>query len=765
MVHFALFFFYSGISSAVLTQGVLLGAAAECMILSAGVDNEPPSVCEHDAAQCSPERQSSLSDSEQPSQLTDAQPSPVNPQARCSHTHPHPQQQRQQQEKEGHRDRPEELLQEVTESESEHCGHAILPVTSQRYVCPEDLDASPADSLEGSPVHCSPSGRDDDKSRKSEPEDLVARFENDFAQHLKKRNRHKKLQFGAAGAALASGSTAAAAGVGVVVGGAVVVAASPLLLPGLAVAAVCGGAGGVVMAQKRVKMSMKRHKAAACDERDLGDDDGMPTLRRLNYLVKWGHWQLLQSEGASLELRSLVLDEVALPFSPWVQRLYLLRARGRATVSEPQAREVFQHLAPLYFFLQHRAAVDAVLELVQAVNVAIDHRAMDLRCLDRCRVGFPTILETISFLDRQTAETHAKLMRNRSSRHRKVVHDLRAPLRKRLQRIVEAICGVLSRPDLDEALSAREEHDADDLCTNSTSNSVSLVVPPEGAEHEFAIDENEYYSASEGSEENEDTISRRSSFSLPGGQMPSQSFDLRRETLRDGNDAHCWREIPSSSFDTRSVSYFTNRVKRPAGEAMFQMLNMDLVLVGASGPVWRAATHKDFCATYCRQKGDKRFLMVQNWIFPPYQAVFTAAVDPSAPWFSPSADSPQARVWQRFLAMEPDQQRDVFKVVMSVEEGPWLVRRATPKKPVLIGRKVKMSTHYEPGDHIEVVVDVSSGRAEKTATGIVLRGLNGLQLHVASMIEARNDDELPESLLFAFAVTFLDPSRVCCPSG
>ena len=41
---------------------------------------------------------------------------------------------------------------------------------------------------------------------------------------------------------------------------------------------------------------------------------------RLNYLVKWGHWQLLQSEGASLELRSLVLDEVALPFSPWVQR-------------------------------------------------------------------------------------------------------------------------------------------------------------------------------------------------------------------------------------------------------------------------------------------------------------------------------------------------------------------------------------------------------------------------------------------------------------
>ena len=172
-------------------------------------------------------------------------------------------QQRQQQEKEGHRDRPEELLQEVTESESEHCGHAILPVTSQRYVCPEDLDASPADSLEGSPVHCSPSGRDDDKSRKSEPEDsfspfvprhveldlfsrlvmcqdLVARFENDFAQHLKKRNRHKKLQFGAAGAALASGSTAAAAGVGVVVGGAVVVAASPLLLPGLAVAAVHG---------------------------------------------------------------------------------------------------------------------------------------------------------------------------------------------------------------------------------------------------------------------------------------------------------------------------------------------------------------------------------------------------------------------------------------------------------------------------------------------------------------------------------------------
>ena len=129
--------------------------------------------------------------------------------------------------------------------------------------------------------------------------------------HLKESNEKKKWKFGAVGAGVA---------------GALSFAAAPaMLLPGLAVAAVAGGAGGYQWAKQKSKDSMKKHGSQsqnghhghvdACSQR--------ATLKRLKYLVKWGHWQLLEQQGGDQELRAAVIDEVVRPFSPWVQHLYI----------------------------------------------------------------------------------------------------------------------------------------------------------------------------------------------------------------------------------------------------------------------------------------------------------------------------------------------------------------------------------------------------------------------------------------------------------
>lgn len=196
---------------------------------------------------------------------------------------------------------------------------------------------------------------------------------------------------------------------------------------------------------------------------------------------------------------------------------------------------------------------------------------------------------------------------------------------------------------------------------------------------------------------------------------------------------------------------------------MLELLNIDLLRIGPAGPISRAALHQDLYPALARRQGDKRFLFVQNWILPPYQAVIVGALDPNAAWLT--ADTPQARVWSRFLAMSADEQKAAFKIMLSVEEGPWLVRRAVPKKPIVVGRQLKMSTHHAVGDHFEVVADVTSGKTEQVARGIVLRALRNVHLAMAAMIEGVHQDELPEALLCCAGLNKVNVARLCCPSA
>lgn len=192
---------------------------------------------------------------------------------------------------------------------------------------------------------------------------------------------------------------------------------------------------------------------------------------------------------------------------------------------------------------------------------------------------------------------------------------------------------------------------------------------------------------------------------------------------------------------------------------MLDLADVDFMLVGESGPVWPVAEHADFYPRRRRQAGDDRFFLVLNWIFPPFQCVLTGALDPAAPWL-PSGDTPQARLWRKFLSSDEEGIKDLFKVIVSIEQGPWLVKRACPKKPVLLAKKVQTTTIHRPGRHLEIVLDVGS----RPGVGVVCGALKRLQLGLSVLIEARKEEELPENVLMSASMLHLDPSRLCCPS-
>lgn len=141
--------------------------------------------------------------------------------------------------------------------------------------------------------------------------------------------------------------------------------------------------------------------------------------------------------------------------------------------------------------------------------------------------------------------------------------------------------------------------------------------------------------------------------------------------------------------------------------------------------------------------------------------VLVGALSPDAPWLV--NDTPQARTWCRFLAMSPDERKTAFKLIVAIADGPWLLKRAVPKKPIIIGRQVQMSSHHEEGDHLEIGFDVSSGKIEAMGCGMVIKALKRLNLAVGMMIEAKKEDELPENLLLSVAVQGIDTSVLYYP--
>jgi hypothetical protein len=590
--------------------------------------------------------------------------------------------------------------------------------------------------------------------------------------------------------------------VGAGIGGALGVAASPVLVPGLAVAGLLGGAaGGYHWAKRKGRQELQRQQIGG------EGDDGSPAsladamqqsapLRRLRYLVKWGHWQLVEYEEAPVDWRCAVLDEIVRPFSPFVQKMYLLRAKGMAGEASVEAHEVFQHLAPLYCLVQRRVTAEAVAKSAEALAVALDGAAVDAVCAERCRVIFPTILETISAMDRLSPAMLVQLDMDAPGSSRR---DRRQRLR-RLQHIVEALRKVLERPEVkqgrlnvlqvassqgpgacpssatakggadgEESPAAKDAGSSASSC--STPQHRALVVPPEGAEDEHVgqHDDLAYYSFGEESDDGVSTQPSRTACSPSAADMGGDSnqvsgFRARNEAFPRGKVDHTWTDFDASNFEVRSGAYLSNRAKGTSSPAMLELLNVDFMLVGEDGPVWRVADHPDFFPHHQRQTGDKRFFFVQNWIFPPFQTIITGCVNPDAAWLAGGQDStPQARLWRKFLDADEEGRSDRFKVIVSVEQGPWLARRACPKKPVLLGKKVKTNSYHQPGDYLEIVLDVGSGRALQSGVGIICGALKRLELGLAVLVEGREEEELPENVLLSASMLHLDPSRLSCP--
>lgn len=487
-----------------------------------------------------------------------------------------------------------------------------------------------------------------------------------------------------------------------------------LLLPGAAGAALLGGAAGCGIGR--------------CHRPRF---EGRP-LRRLKFAAKTCHDLIAANDTQPLEWKQQVLDDAVRAFYPWAQKARDGGATG----------EIRLHLAPLYLLMQRHAIVAAVEASAASMSAAFERGSADASTVDRCFYTFSTIGMAITEIGRLSEVERAELLATLSRRRCCGCGD--RPIHKnRLGHASKVVETLLWHPD------------------------VALVVRRRRQQEK--VTEGEYFSCSDTEAEASIDFKRCKRIKRRCSNMPEVSATAGEETYAErdrslprGDTPGTWDRFPAINFPVRSATYLTNRKKLPSGPMLFEPFDVDWHALSSAGPVWRVNGHPAFGPENFRQRGDTRFFLIFNMIIPPYQCIISTALDPAAPWLG---DTPQGRLWNRFLAMTPDERRQKLKIICSVEAGSYVASKAAPKKPVIIGRRVKMDSYLEPGDSLEIVIQPTSSKSEEVATGIVLRAIKSLHFALCFVLEATNQDELPEQALTCLWCKNVDAPNLPKPAG
>ncbi|KAH9654561.1 START domain-containing protein [Citrus sinensis] len=87
-----------------------------------------------------------------------------------------------------------------------------------------------------------------------------------------------------------------------------------------------------------------------------------------------------------------------------------------------------------------------------------------------------------------------------------------------------------------------------------------------------------------------------------------------------------------------------------------------------------------------------------------------------------------------------------FKLIPSIAEGYWMVKRAVGTKACLLGKAVTCR-YLRQDNFLEIDVDIGSSSVARSVIGLVLGYVTSLVVDLAILIEAKEEEELPEYIL------------------
>ncbi|XP_073227013.1 protein ENHANCED DISEASE RESISTANCE 2 isoform X2 [Cicer arietinum] len=205
----------------------------------------------------------------------------------------------------------------------------------------------------------------------------------------------------------------------------------------------------------------------------------------------------------------------------------------------------------------------------------------------------------------------------------------------------------------------------------------------------------------------------------------------------DDNHTNCWTSPSGKGFMIRGKNYLKDNCKVVGGDPLLKLIAVDWFTVNKS--VDRIALHPR-CLVQSEVGKKLPFILVINLQVPGkpnYSLVLYYA-----------ADRPinKKTLLAKFVDGSDVFRDSRFKLIPSIVEGYWMVKRAVGTKACLLGKAVTCK-YFRQDNFLEIDVDIGSSSVARGVISLVLGYVTSLVVDLAILIEATDEAELPEYIL------------------
>ena len=212
-------------------------------------------------------------------------------------------------------------------------------------------------------------------------------------------------------------------------------------------------------------------------------------------------------------------------------------------------------------------------------------------------------------------------------------------------------------------------------------------------------------------------------------------------TLKFQEPLNGWDFIDATCFNVRGKSYLTDKKKFPSRPSGFQLC--EFTGFALSEKCKFSSERPDSYYNRSRAVGRKNFVFVMHFDLNPVHAALCFELNDDTMRNDPGF----ATCWSRFLQGDDAYKSKRIKLITSVVEASWFVRKVLGKPvPALIGNKLKC--HWrQTDDLLECTCDVASSIAAATILQVVRSYCKHIVCDLVLLIEGQEEDELPERII------------------
>ncbi|KAF8036755.1 hypothetical protein BT93_C2462 [Corymbia citriodora subsp. variegata] len=216
---------------------------------------------------------------------------------------------------------------------------------------------------------------------------------------------------------------------------------------------------------------------------------------------------------------------------------------------------------------------------------------------------------------------------------------------------------------------------------------------------------------------------------------------------KDDSDTNCWASPSGAGFMIRGKNYLKDNTKVIGGDPLLKLLAVDWLKVDEK--MDRIALHPK-CLVQSEAGKKLPFILVINLQIPArpnYSLVIYYASDRPV-----NKDS----LLGKFVDGSDAFRDSRFKLIPSIVEGYWMVKRAVGTKACLLGKAVTCK-YLRQDNFLEIDVDIGSSSVARSVIGLVLGYVTSIVVDLAILVEAKEESELPEYILGTVQLNRLTP--------